>query len=451
MTELLSTTTLTDGRGLPPASIGHNNPFVIEMVPVSELKLDPDNPRTYSPREFKAAKRVLRRFKLRVPLVIDNNNIVHIGGIILLVASALGYEYLPVLRIDDLTPVECQALSIAYGRLGELGEWDKEKLSALMVRFEAEIPNFELEDLGFDVPAIDMFMLDDNEKLETENALEGEPVSRVGDLWLMHKHRLLCGDACDPKVYEVLMAGVLACAVFTDPPFGCAIDGFVSGKGRHREFVMASGEMSDEELSAFFTRFLAAMKEHLARGAVIYLVIDWRSLHFLLEAARPIYGKLVNLAVWTKDRAGMGSFLRSQHELILIFKMPGKMRNNIELGKHGRHRSNVWSYPSAKTASTGSDEGNILAHHPTPKPVRMIADALLDTTRRGDIVLDAFLGSGTTLIAAEKVGRVCYALDLDPLYVDLAVRRWQAWTGEKAIHAETGLSFDEMAALRDAE
>ena len=185
------------------------------------------------------------------------------------------------------------------------------------------------------------------------------------------------------------------------------------------------------------------MLPHLKNGAVVELVIDWRSLHLLLQAAEPLLGPLINLAVWVKDRRGQGSFLRSQHELILIFKAgKGRFRNNVDLGRHGRDRSNVWSYPSARTASTGSDEGDMLKYHPTPKSVRMLADAISDCTRRGDIILDAFLGSGTTLIAVEKVGRTCHAVELDPLYVDLAIRRWQAWTGEAAVHQASGRTFD---------
>lgn len=429
------------------AGVGDNVGFTIEMVPITALKLDPDDPRCFSRRELKNAKNILRRHRLRVPLVADKDGTVLVGQIFLLVAPEIGYDALPVNRIDDLTKVECQALSIAYGRLGELGSWDRQTLGTMMLRFETEIPGFELEDLGFDVPQIDMFMATEEPDEEFEELPAFDPVSQIGDVWLLHRHRVIHGDACDPQVYEAVMAGAVAAALFTDPPFGCPIDQYVTG---HRKFVMAAGEMADPELFAFFTRFLTAVKPRLARGAVVELVIDWRSLPILLDAARPLFGSLVNLAVWVKDRPGQGSFLRSQHELILIFKMPGKMRNNVELGIHGRNRSNVWSYPSAKTASTGSDEGDMLKHHPTPKPVRLVADALLDTTKRGDVVLDCFLGSGTTLIACEKVGRVCHGIDLDPLYVDLAVRRWQAWTGARAIHAGTGLSFDEMAALRSA-
>jgi hypothetical protein len=431
-------------------SVGHNSTMLVEHIDTALLKLDEGNARVFGKRDEDAAVKVLRRFPVRQPLVVDADNVVQIGALILIAARRLKLETLPVVRVADLSAVEMKALSVAYGQLGDLGEWDRQRLGALMLKFELEIPGFVLEDLGFEVGAIDV-AIDDANKPEAEpDALTGPPVSKLGDLWLLGKHRLLCGDACDSAVLLRLTAGKLAQMVFADPPFGCVINGFVAGDGRHREFVMGSGEMSDPELVVFFAAFMTTMLPHLDRGALVHLVIDWRSLPLLLDAARPIFGKLVNLAVWAKDRAGMGSYLRSQHELILIFKTPGKMRNNVELGVHGRNRSNVWMYPSARTFGPASEEGDLLQHHPTPKPVKLVADAILDCTRRGDIVFDAFLGSGTTLIAAERVGRTCYALDLDPLYVDLAVRRWQAWTGLTAVHAETGLSFDAMAAAAEA-
>jgi hypothetical protein len=205
--------------------------------------------------------------------------------------------------------------------------------------------------------------------------------------------------------------------------------------------------MTPEEAKAVFEGWHHAMVPYLASGAAIMEVIDWRSLLILLQVTTSHFGPLVNLAVWVKDRAGQGSFLRSQHELILIHKNKGgRMLNNVQLGRYGRNRSNVWTYPSAVTASKGSDEGSILDEHPTPKPVRLVADALLDTTKRGDAILDPFLGSGTTLIAADKVGRTCFGLELDPVYVDLTIRRFEAWSGIKARHAITGELFDERAA-----
>lgn len=433
----------------PPRLSGHNSDFIVERVPTVMLKLDDHSARLFSARDQKAATRAIKRFGIQLPLIVDDTNTVIVGTLFLLAAQKLGLADIPVRRLTHMRPVELRALSVAYARVGELGAWDKEKLGTLMLQFETEMPDFELEDLAFEVPHIDM-MIGETDTEAGEDELE-EPqqvaISVVGDVWRLGDHRLLCGDASLPSSYQSLMAGVSAKAVFTDPPFGCEINGFVAGTGRHREFVMGSGEMNEDELRSFFAAFNTAMAEHLKPGAVIYEVIDWRSLHLLLDAATPVFGKLINMAIWVKDRAGMGSFLRSQHELILIFKAKGgRARNNVELGKHGRHRSNIWSYPSAMTASKGSDEGNMLANHSTPKCVRMVADALLDCTKRGDVVLDPFLGSGTTLIAADKVGRICYGMDLDPLYVDLIVRRWQAWTGDEAVHAVTGETFNAWAA-----
>jgi DNA modification methylase len=433
------------------APYGHNVPMRVEMVPTGELVGDPETVRVFSRLDLKAARRVIKRAGVRIPLGVDNENRVLVGEIILHVAKELGIEALPVVRIDDLDRLECQALSVAYARLGELGEFDHGKLKALMIQFEVELPSFELEDLGFEVAEIDLIMADEPEDEPPVPELGTVAISRVGDLWLLGTHRLLCGDARIGESYAILLEDVKAKAVFTDPPFGCAIDGFVATKGKHREFVGGTSGMSDAEVASLFDDFNKAMAPHLAPGAVVYEVIDFRSLHALLDAGSRYFGKLINLAIWAKDRPGQGSFLRSQTELILIWKTKGgKLRNNIELGRYGRSRSNLWSYPSGLTSSKGSDEGNMLENHPTPEPVRLVADALFDTTRRGDVVIDPFLGSGTTLIAAEKTGRVCFGLELDPIYVDLIIRRWQAWSGGNAIHATTGERFGDRAAAVSA-
>ena len=434
------------------APYGHNVPMRVEMMPTGELAVDPETVRTFSRRDLKAARRIIKRAGVRIPLGVDKENRVLVGEIILHVAKELGLDALPVVRIDDLDRLECQALSVAYARLGELGDFDNSKLKALMIQFEVELPSFELEDLGFEVAQIDLIMADEAEEEPSVPELGKVAVSRVGDLWLLGDHKLLCGDARLADSYAILLDDVKAKAVFTDPPFGCAIDGFVSTKGKHREFVGGTSGMSDAEVASLFDDFNKAMAPHLAPGAAIYEVIDFRSLHALLDAGSRYFGKLVNLAVWAKDRPGQGSFLRSQTEFILIWKTKGgKLRNNVELGRHGRSRSNLWSYPSGLTSSKGSDEGNMLEHHPTPKPVRLVADALFDTTRRGDLVIDPFLGSGTTLIAAEKTGRACYGLELDPLYVDLIIRRWQTWSGNPAVHAVSGEPFDDRAAAGSEE
>jgi DNA modification methylase len=433
----------------PHRGSGDNLPFAAEMVPTCDLKLL-ESFRIYSSAERRFLRRIVKRFGIQQSLVSNDKNEVIIGEALLIAARELNIPEVPVVRLKAIGELEAKALAIAYSRLGEIGKADQAKIGEIMLRCEVEL-GYDISDFGYEVAQVDL-MLNFNaaESEEVPVPLEKRAVSSLNDVWVMDLHSIICGDATDGRVYERLMPEEKAHAAFADVPYGPAIDGFVSTKGRHREFVMGSAGTSPDELFALFVGFNKAVVPYLYAGAVIYESIDFRSLHALLNAATPVFGPLVNLAVWTKDRPGQGSFLRSQHELILIFKTKGKMRNNIMLGKYGRTRTNVWSYPSALTASKGSDEGDILAQHPTPKSVRMVADAFLDATKRHDIVLDPFSGSGTSLIAAERIGRRARLIELDPLYVDLAVRRWQAWTGGVAIHAETGETFNERAARVNA-
>jgi hypothetical protein len=243
-----------------------------------------------------------------------------------------------------------------------------------------------------------------------------------------------------------------ASVLFSDPPYNVPIDGHATGKGsiHHREFAMAAGEMSELEFVSFLRTVFELGCQYTTTGSVHYICMDWRHLYEVLAAGRQAYTSLLNLCVWAKNAAGMGSFYRSQHELVFVYRNGnGKHQNNVQLGKFGRCRSNLWEYPGIQTQSRQSDEGNLLALHPTIKPIALVADALLDSTARGDTVLDAFLGSGTTLMAAERIGRVCYGMELDPLYVDTAIRRWQRYTGENAVHADSGAMFNERAAREE--
>lgn len=437
-------THISEAAGADPLPSDHNFPFRVEMVPTSSLKVN-DSVRVYSANDKRNAGRIGKRFGIQLPVVADADRNVVIGETLLLAAQQAGTEDIGVIWLESMSKLEAQALSIAYGRLGDLGKPDCEKIGQIMLQCEVEL-GFDVTDFGYEVPEVDLMIAGASEEPEEVPVLlEKKAVSTLGDIWLMGEHRIIQGDATDPKIYEQLLNGEKVCAIFADPPYGPKIDGFIAGKGRHREFVMGSGDMTDAELGRFFSGFNKAMAPHLAPGSVIMECIDFRSLHTLLDATRDVFGPLLNLAVWTKDRAGQGSFLRSQHELILLFKTKGRMRNNVMLGKFGRSRSNVWAYPSAVTSKAG-EEGDILAQHPTPKPPKLIGDAFLDATKRGDVVLDPFSGSGSTAIAAERIGRRARLIELDPIYVDLAIRRWQAWTGLQAVHAETGELFDERAA-----
>jgi DNA modification methylase len=268
----------------------------------------------------------------------------------------------------------------------------------------------------------------------------------------MNRHRVLCGNSLQDTSYQALLGPRRAQAVFIDPSYNVAIDGNVCGKGsiKHREFSMAVGELSEAEFVAFLNTAFRFLARYSIGGSVHYVCMDWRHMSELLAAGKQIYDTLLNLCVWAKDNGGLGSFYRSRHELIFVFRNgKGQHRNNIQLGQYGRNRTNVWEYPGVNTLSKHTDEGNLLALHPTVKPVQLVADAMLDCSARGDLILDSFLGSGSTLVAAERVGRVCYGMEIDPIYVDVAIRRWQRLTGDRALHAVTKKYFDDLAVTQE--
>ena len=274
-------------------------------------------------------------------------------------------------------------------------------------------------------------------------------MTQPGDIWQLGPHKVICGDCRSEYIINTLMDRQLAQMVITDPPYNVKINGHVSGLGsvRHDEFAMASGEMNSDEFAEFLFFALLQLQRASTKGALLYVFMDWRHQFELLIARQKLQIPILNMCVWVKNNGGMGSFYRSQHELVYIFKHgDGLFTNNVELGKHGRYRTNVWNYPGVNSFGEGRDEA--LAMHPTVKPVAMIADAILDATNRGDIVLDGFLGSGTTLLAAEQTGRICYGVEIDPRYVDVAVRRWEAATGEVAIHEQSTVTFEDVAICR---
>ncbi len=433
--------------------LGHNRSH-IERVAVSELSNRPGDPRRNSERDINIAKDVLKRLPPGVPLpiVINGKGEVLVGHIFVEAARSLGTQCLAVIRHAGLSEVDEKHYEIAINQLLGRGGWEPAGLEEWVREFEACILDFSHADIGFDNGELDRILGIPQEvagfvgAADVVPALQSAAVSRIGILWKAGRHFIMCGDATKSEDFDHLMAAYKARLAITDPPFGCPIDGFVSKKGSHRNFVQGAGELSREELEAFFFAFASNLALVLKKGALVYVFIDWRSLDLLLRACEQVFGGLVQLCCWIKNRAGMGSFYRSQHELVLVFRMPGaKHSNNIKLGGNGRNRSNVWDYPSAASSRSGR-EGDMLKLHPTPKSVEMIADAILDSTEHGDRVVDCFLGSGTTLIAAERTGRICHGMELDPLYVDVAIRRWQAATGVAAVDSATGKTFDEIAA-----
>jgi DNA modification methylase len=377
------------------------------------------------------------------------NNVVIDGQVRVEAARLVGLDRVPCIRIDHLSDAEQRVLTLAVNRLGEKGEWN---LDTLKLEFqELILTDAPLEISGFSGAELDQIVL--GEELQTAEpgplAPEGDAaaVARLGDVFHLGPHRVFCGDATDPSVLSALMQGDPACRlVFTDVPYNVAIAGNVTG-GAHREFAMASGEMSDAQFLAFNSAWMAAALDHLVEGGLFGTFIDWRGLPTVHGAATALGLAPINLIVWGKTNAGMGSLYRSQHELLPLFKK-GKADhlNNVALGRKGRWRSNLWTYPGA--SSLGSDARRGLQDHPTVKPVAMLADALLDVTARHDIVIDPFLGSGSTLIAAERTGRRCRGVELDPLYVDVIVRRYEAETRESAIFGPTGETFAHLASMQ---
>ncbi|HKH27688.1 MAG TPA: site-specific DNA-methyltransferase, partial [Sphingomicrobium sp.] len=343
--------------------------------------------------------------------------------------------------------------AIADNRLTEIATWDEQLLGEQLGELSELDLDFSLDVTGFEIAKIDLLIEGAAAKPDPEDEAREEPqgpaVCRPGQLWQLGRHRIFCGNALEESAYQLLMGDDRAAAVFTDPPYNVRIDGHVSGLGaiHHREFAMGCGEMDEAAFAEFLTQACGLLARYSRDGSLHYICMDWRHIGELLAGARQVNFEFKNLCVWAKDNAGMGSLYRSQHELVFVFKHGrAPHRNNVELGKHGRHRSNLWSYPGIRTLSRVSEEGNLLALHPTVKPIRLVADALLDCTVRGEIVLDPFAGSGTTLLAAERTGRACRAMELDPLYVDTMIRRWQAVTGDHAILIDIGQRFDEVCA-----
>jgi DNA modification methylase len=269
-------------------------------------------------------------------------------------------------------------------------------------------------------------------------------------MWLLGPHRLMCGDALSPECWGQLMDGNKAQMMFADVPYNVPIRGFVSGLGKvqHREFAVAAGEMDSKQFKAFLADAYRQMAQHSVAGSLHYVCIDFRHMGEMIAAGGSVFTELKNMCVWVKPSGAMGSLYRSQHELVFVWKSgPGRHRNNVALGKYGRNRTNVWSYPSI-AGFRHSEGGDLLKDHPTCKPVRLVADAILDVTARGDIVVDPFMGSGTTLIAAERVGRIAHGLELDPRYCDAILRRYEALTGDAAVLAATGETFAAVASRR---
>jgi DNA modification methylase len=422
-----------------------------------DLKPRLTNPRTHTKKQIEQIAASIKAFGFNSPVLIDGAGGIIAGHGRVEAAKLIGMSNVPAVCVDHLTPAQVRAYVIADNKLAENAGWDRALLALELQELSVDL-NFDVTVTGFETAEIDLLIQDLNqgtpdEADEVPEVDRAAPaVSRLDDLWRIGNHVLLCGDALHNDNYAKLLGSKKAQMVFTDPPYNVAIAGNVSGLGKmkHREFAMASGEMSPEEFTKFLEKAFSRFIQFSTNGSIHFICMDWRHIRELLNAAAKPYRELKNLCVWSKTNAGMGSLYRSQHELVFVLKNGSAPHiNNVELGRFGRNRSNIWSYAGQNTF--GSDREAELAMHPTVKPVALVADAILDCSKRDGIVLDAFAGSGTTLIAAEKTGRHGYGIEIDPHYVDTIIRRFEAVYGVKATHNGSDLDFAAMSRRRSKE
>jgi DNA modification methylase len=426
----------------------------VQALSVSQIKLDGRNSRTHSAKQIRQIANSIAAFGFTNPLLVNEDGTLIAGEGRYKAAQLLGLTKVPVIVLAGLSPAKQRALAIADNKIAQNAGWDRERLAIEIPDLAGllETEGLDVSVLGFEAVEIDQLVTDFEENAaDPEDNVDGtwlkdRAVSKPGDLWVLGNHKLLCGDARSAADIARLMAHCRAEMAFLDPPYNVRIGGVVGrGRTKHSEFAMASGEMSSADYVRFLDVTLNAAASVSREGALHYVCTDWRHIAELLAATNPVYGDTINIAVWVKSNAGQGSFYRSQHELVGIFRVgQAPHLNNVELGRHGRSRSNVWHYAGVNSFRAGRMQE--LRSHPSAKPVALVADAIKDCTRRGDVVLDTFCGSGTTILAAERVGRHARGLEIQPRFVDVAIRRWQAFTRRDARHAESGLSFDEVAA-----
>jgi DNA modification methylase len=422
--------------------------LAIERRSPGDLRPAGRKSRHHPAKQMAAIRKSIETFGFVSPVLIDGKNGILAGNARVEAAKALGLVDIPVVVVDHLTPEQQRAFVLADNRLAELGSWNREVLQLELQELSSLEVDFSLEVTGFSLPEIDAICFgpgSDSEPGEAIPDVKETPTCQVGDLWLLGPHKLLIGDATSPEALDRLLDGESVRLVFTDPPYNVPIAGHVTSNKAHGEFVQASGEMSDEAFTGFLTQVAGQVTRALVDGGLAYLCMDWRHMANTLAAGASAKLALLNLCVWDKGVGGMGSFYRSQHELVFVFKHgAGKHANRVELGKHGRNRSNIWSYEGV--SGFGADKARERAMHPTVKPLALVRDALLDASDKGDLVLDLFGGSGTTLIAAERTGRRARLMELDPRYGDVIIRRWQDLTGQLAVHAQSGRTLDQAKA-----
>jgi len=406
------------------------SPLTVTYRAVGDLIPDPRNARTHPKRQIDQIKASIDAFGFTNPILSDPEGHVIAGHGRLQAARAMGLAEVPVIHLSGLSETQKRALRIADNKIALNAGWDMEILRLELGELASLDVTIDLLLTGFSTGEIDVILNSANDPDdEVIPPVRTTPRSKLGDIWILGDHRVGCGDGRDTGFLQrVIGDGARVDAAFLDPPYNVRIGGHAVAAGSHREFAMASGEMSEAEFRAFLTNTLGAAATVSRDGAVHFVCMDWRHMDDVSIVGRTIYGERLNLCIWNKSNAGMGSLYRSKHELVFVYRVgTASHLNTVELGKHGRNRTNVWDYASVNSMRGSRRED--LALHPTVKPTGLVADAIQDVTKRGDLVLDLFLGSGTTLIAAERTGRRFRGLDIDPSYVDVAIERWSARTG----------------------
>lgn len=408
----------------------------IELVAVGALVPWGKNPRTHSKKQIRQIADSIKHFGFTNPIILDDQNTILAGHGRAEAAKLLRIEHIPCVRISSLTNEEKRAYVIADNKLALNAGWDEDLLTGELRDLVIADVNFDVSIIGFSLGEIDTLI---DGQSEQANPIDEAPLTsvpsrcRLGDIWELGPHRLICGDSLKRDTIAALMAGESAAMIFTDPPYNVRVNGHVGGKGsvKHPEFAMASGEMTSTEFTSFLAAALTNLVEFSIDGSIHLICMDWRHMREVLDAAEGKYSELKTLIVWVKDSAGMGSFYRSRHEFIFAFKKGvAAHHNSFELGQHGRNRTNVWTYGGVTGFSR--DRATNLERHPTSKPVQLIADAIRDVTPRGTIVLDLFCGGGSTLIAAHKVGRRAFVSEIDPVYCDRIIQRWESFAKDTA-------------------
>jgi len=417
-----------------------NIELAIRYIDVSFLKEYKRNVKIHSEKQIAKLLQSMSTYGVVTPILVDKNYELIAGHGRLEALKQLGYQKIPIIMLEHLTEAQIKAYRLADNRIADEAEYNIDLLKIELQEL-VTCDDFVITDTGFDIAEIDNIIIDDySEKKEnTDEADEIDNLKNIekrvhfGDIWKAGEHFVLCGDALKSESYEALLGEEKASLILVDPPYNVRITGHVCGKGKtkHKEFTMASGEMSDEEFENFVSTFIIQLVKFSYDGSLAYIFTDWRGLQIFLNIGKKLYNDLKNICIWNKLTGGMGSFYRSQYEAVCVFKKGTSSHiNNVELGKNGRYRTNIWNHRGVSATNPKSLE--LLKFHPTVKPIGLLHEILLDASAPQNIVLDCFGGSGSTLLACERAKRKARLIEIDPHYCNIILHRWENITGKKA-------------------